>query len=57
MNDILLYDYNDDGIMEGLMYQDMCDPTGMTIIDSGNSGDKRIYGLLRYMEKSNNVKL
>jgi len=57
MNDILLYDYNDDGIMEALMYQSVCDPTGLTIKESGKSGDKRIYSVLRRLEKLNNVKL
>lgn len=49
----LLDERYDEGIMEYLMYVDF----NGNIKDSGKSGDKRIYDLLRYMEKEKGVKL
>jgi hypothetical protein len=49
----LLDERYDLGIMENLMYVDF----NGNIKDSGKSGDKRIYDLLRYMEKEKGVKL
>lgn len=49
----LLDERYDEGIMYNLMYVDF----NGDIIDSGKSGDKRIYDLLRYMEKEKGVKL
>jgi len=53
MEPSLLDERYDEGIMENLMYVDF----NGNIKDSGKSGDKRIYDLLRYMEKEKGVKL
>lgn len=53
MEPSLLDERYDLGIMENLMYVDF----NGNIKDSGKSGDKRIYDLLRYMEKEKGVKL
>jgi len=50
---ILLDERFDLGIMESLMYEDF----DGKIKDSGKSGDKRIYGELKWMEKEYGIKL
>lgn len=49
----LLDERFDLGIIESLMYEDF----NGEIKDSGNSGDRRIYGELKAMEKEYGIKL
>lgn len=53
LNPILLDERYDLGIMEALMYQN----SRGEILDSGKSGDKKIYAELKSLEKELNIKL
>jgi hypothetical protein len=53
INPILLDERFDLGIIESLMYEDF----DGKIKDSGKSGDKRIYGELKAIEKEFGIKL
>ena len=53
INPILLDERYDLGIMGALMYEDF----NGDIVDSGKTGDKRIYQELKRLEKELNIKL